>query len=200
MISTDILPRSPHLPPIIMETTCIDFTRSFTDLFVQYCFFAFHISLLHLYSFLLKYTLSKIFQRSLGIVNFLKLYMSGNLFCFYFAHTLLSVRVFTVACGFSPVAVSGVYSLDAMLGLLTMVASLVGHRLSCLAAHKIFPTLGWNLCPLHWQADSLPLDHQGSSLPTLSNDNLAWKKILSVNFIPLHGADTAPLTVYTECR
>ena len=26
----------------------------------------------------------------------------------------------------------------------------------------IFPTQGWNLHLLHWQADSLPLSHQGS--------------------------------------
>ena len=26
----------------------------------------------------------------------------------------------------------------------------------------IFPTQGWNSCFLHWQADSLPLSHQGS--------------------------------------
>ena len=78
---------SPSPTPVIMETTCIDLMRSFTDLFVQCCLFAVHISLLHLYSFLLKYTFSKIFQRSLGIVNVLNLYMSGNLFCFYFAHT-----------------------------------------------------------------------------------------------------------------
>ena len=198
MITTDILPP----PPVIMETTCIDLRRSFTDLFVQCCLFAVHISLLHLYSFLLKYTFSKIFQRSLGIVNFLNLYMSGNLFCFYFAHTFFFCLcwVFTVACGFSPVAVSGVYSLVAVLGLLTVVASLAGvHRLSCLTEYEIFPNLGWKLCPLHWQADSLPLDHQGSSLPILLNDNLAWNKTLSVNFIPLHSEDTAPLSVYTEC-
>ena len=26
----------------------------------------------------------------------------------------------------------------------------------------IFPTQGWNLCFLNWEADSLPLSHQGS--------------------------------------
>ena len=36
------------------------------------------------------------------------------------------------------------------------------HRLSCSAACGIFPDQGWNTCLLHWQADSLPLDHQGS--------------------------------------
>ena len=29
----------------------------------------------------------------------------------------------------------------------------------------IFPTQGLNLCLLHWQADSLPLSHQGSPIP-----------------------------------
>ena len=29
----------------------------------------------------------------------------------------------------------------------------------------IFLTQGWNLCLLHWQADPLPLSHQGSQVP-----------------------------------
>ena len=39
----------------------------------------------------------------------------------------------------------------------------VAHRLSCLKAAGIFPDQGPNPCLLHWQADSLPLSHQGSS-------------------------------------
>ena len=59
--------------------------------------------------------------------------------------------------------------------LLIEVASLVAeHRLesigsvatvpglSCSMTCGIFPDQGWNPHPLHWQADSLPLDHQGS--------------------------------------
>ena len=38
----------------------------------------------------------------------------------------------------------------------------VAHRPSCSAACGIFPDQGWNPCPLHWQADSQPLRHQGS--------------------------------------
>ena len=38
----------------------------------------------------------------------------------------------------------------------------VAHGLSCSAACGIFPDRGSNLCPLHWQADSQPLRHQGS--------------------------------------
>ena len=35
---------------------------------------------------------------------------------------------------------------------------------SCSLACGIMPDQGSNLCPLQWQADSLPLDHQGSPL------------------------------------
>ena len=38
----------------------------------------------------------------------------------------------------------------------------VAHRLSCSAACRIFPDQGSNPCPLHRQADSQPLHHQGS--------------------------------------
>ena len=38
----------------------------------------------------------------------------------------------------------------------------VAHGPSCSAACGIFPDLGSNPCPLHWQADSQPLHHQGS--------------------------------------
>ena len=42
----------------------------------------------------------------------------------------------------------------------------VAHGLSCPAACGIFPDQGSNPCPLHWQADSQPLRHQGN--PDLS--------------------------------
>ena len=41
----------------------------------------------------------------------------------------------------------------------------VAHGPSCSAACGIFPDQGSNPCPLHWQADSQPLRHQGSPLP-----------------------------------
>ena len=41
---------------------------------------------------------------------------------------------------------------------------IVAHGPSCSAACGIFPDQGSNLCPLHWQADSQPLRHQGSPL------------------------------------
>ena len=63
----------------------------------------------------------------------------------------------------------------AVRGPLTITASLVGstgsrragsavvaHGPSCSTACGIFPDQGSNPCPLHWQADSQPLRHQGS--------------------------------------
>ena len=41
---------------------------------------------------------------------------------------------------------------------------IVAHGPSCSAACGIFPDQGSNLCPLHWQADSQPLYHQGSPI------------------------------------
>ena len=43
----------------------------------------------------------------------------------------------------------------------------VAHRPSCSAACGIFPDQGSNPFPLHWQADSQPLRHQGSPMPFL---------------------------------
>ena len=40
----------------------------------------------------------------------------------------------------------------------------VAHGPSCSAACGIFPDQGSSPCPLHWQADSQPLRHQGSPL------------------------------------
>ena len=38
-------------------------------------------------------------------------------------------------------------------------------RLSCSTACGVFLDQELSPCPLHWQADSLPLDHQGSTSP-----------------------------------
>ena len=45
---------------------------------------------------------------------------------------------------------------------------IVAHGPSCSAARGIFPDQGLNPCPLHWQADSQPLHHQGSPRLPLS--------------------------------
>ena len=41
---------------------------------------------------------------------------------------------------------------------------IMAHGPSCSAACGIFPDQGSNPCPLHWQADSQPLRHQGSPI------------------------------------
>ena len=38
----------------------------------------------------------------------------------------------------------------------------MAHGLSCSLACEIFSNQRWNLCLLHWQADSLPLSQKGS--------------------------------------
>ena len=43
-------------------------------------------------------------------------------------------------------------------------SAVVAHGPSCSEACGIFPDQGSNPCPLHWQADSQPLRHQGSPL------------------------------------
>ena len=48
-------------------------------------------------------------------------------------------------------------------------SAVVAHRLSCSAACGILPDQGSNPCPLHWQADSQPLRHQGSPHPFLTD-------------------------------
>ena len=49
----------------------------------------------------------------------------------------------------------------------------VAHGLSCSAACGTFPDQGSNPCPLHWQADSQPLHHQGS--PTTLSFEAQWR-------------------------
>ena len=53
----------------------------------------------------------------------------------------------------------------------------VEHGPSCSAACGIFPDQGSNPCPLHWQADSQPLHHQGSPHPFLLNRVKQWFSI-----------------------
>ena len=53
-------------------------------------------------------------------------------------------------------------SVAAVPGLLSPDSIVVVQGLSCSEAHRIFPDQGSNPYLLHWQADSLPLSHQGS--------------------------------------
>ena len=51
----------------------------------------------------------------------------------------------------------------------------VAHGPSCPAACGIFPDQGLNPCPLHWQADSQPLRHQGSPVEYFYTNLLGHK-------------------------
>ena len=90
--------------------------------------------------------------------------------------------VFVSVRGLSLVAASGVYSSSRCAGLslswpllLQSTGSrragsvVVAHGPSSSAACGIFPDQGSNPCPLHWQADSQPLRHQGSPSSILFN-------------------------------
>ena len=54
----------------------------------------------------------------------------------------------------------------------------VAHGLSCSATCGIFPDQGSNPCPLHWQADSQPLRHQGSP-----RQNFLKLEVFFLNFL-----------------
>ena len=83
--------------------------------------------------------------------------------------------VFVSVRGLSLVAASGGHSSSRCAGLslsrpLLLLSTgsrragsvVVAHGPSCSTACGIFPDQGSNPCPLHWQADSQPLHHQGS--------------------------------------
>ena len=57
----------------------------------------------------------------------------------------------------------------------------VAHGPSCSAACGIFPAQGSNPCPLHWQADSQPLRHQGS--PETFLKLVIWKQNINSTYI-----------------
>ena len=93
--------------------------------------------------------------------------------------------------GLSPVAVSGGHSSSRCTGLSLSRPLLswstgsrhagsvvVAHGPSCSAACGIFPDQGSNPSPLHWQADSQPLRHQGSPSKLLISQCLRLCKAL----------------------
>ena len=60
---------------------------------------------------------------------------------------------------------------------------IVAHGPSCSAAYGIFPEQGSNPCPLHQQADSQPLHHQGSpQCPSYLKINYLEKCIIQRQF------------------
>ena len=91
-----------------------------------------------------------------------------NLFLFFLIYFWLC-WVFISVLGLSLVVASGGHSSSRCAGLPLRSTSsrcagsvVVAHGPSWSAACGIPPDQGWNPCPLHWQADSQPLSHQGS--------------------------------------
>ena len=95
--------------------------------------------------------------------------------------------VFVSVWGLSPVVASGGHSSSRCAGLslsrpllLRSTSSrragsvTVAHRPSCSAACGILPDQGSNPRPLHWQADSQPLRHQGSPRDAFLFNWLKW--------------------------
>ena len=111
-----------------------------------------------------------------------KIYIFFNFWVYfiYFIYLFMACWVFVSVLEFSLVAASGGHSSLRCAGLslsrpllLRSTGSrcagsrragsvVVAHGLRCSAACGIFPDQGSNRCPLHWQADSQPLHHQGS--------------------------------------
>ena len=60
-------------------------------------------------------------------------------------------------------------------------------RLNCFTACGIFPGQGSNPCPLHWQADSYPLHHQGSPNKLMFND-VFTKSIMEPRVTVIHNS------------
>ena len=53
----------------------------------------------------------------------------------------------------------------------------MAHGPSCSVACGIFPDQGSNPCPLHWQADSQPLRHQGSPVVVFLRETIGSGKV-----------------------
>ena len=100
------------------------------------------------------------------------------IFLFFIFIYLWLCWVFVSVRGPSPVAASGGHSSSWCAGLSPSRSllfrstgsrragsAIVAHGPSCSVACRIFPDQGSNPCPLHRQADSQPLRHQGSPLP-----------------------------------
>ena len=109
-----------------------------------------------------------------GTHSFFVFFLNFYLLFIYYVYFWLC-WVFVSVWGLSPVAASGGHSSSRCAGLSLSWPLLlrsrdsrrsgsvvVAHGPSCSAACGIFPDQGLNPHPLHWQADSQPLRHQGS--------------------------------------
>ena len=121
-----------------------------------------------------------------------------NFFYFFNFFNLWLCWVFISVQGLSLVAASGGHSSSRCTGLslsrpllLQSTGSrragsvVVAHGPSCSVARGIFPDQGSNPCPLHWQADSQPLLHQGSPMRTFKIYSLNNFQICSTVLLPV---------------
>ena len=84
---------------------------------------------------------------------------------------------------------------------------IVAHGPSCSVACGIFPDQGSNPCPLHWQADSQPLRHQGSpcSYPFETQFSIEFVFLLLIYSSSSYILDTHPLSaryvvnIFSQC-
>ena len=103
--------------------------------------------------------------------------------------------VFVSVCGLSLVAASRGHSSSRCAGLslsrpllLRSTGSrcagsvVVAHGLSCSTACGIIPDQGSNPCPLHWQADSQPVRHQGSPVIKFLQNKINEIKLFDPDF------------------
>ena len=113
-----------------------------------------------------------------GLFFFFNIFFFLTIFAYLFIFILWLCWVFISVRGLSLVVASGSHSSSRCVGLspsrpllLRSTASrcagsaTVAHGPSCSVACGIFPDQDLNPCPLHWQADSQPLRHQGSPPP-----------------------------------
>ena len=113
-----------------------------------------------------------------------------NFYLFIYFLAVLGLRF--CARAFSLVAASGGHSSSRCAGLAPSRplllrstgsrragSAVVAHGPSCSAACGILPDQGTNPCPLHWQADSQPLHHQGSPESSIFCGNIS--KVISFN-------------------
>ena len=90
------------------------------------------------------------------------LFMAGlGLHCFLQSFSSCSERGLLSNCGMWASHYSG-FSCCREWALGRLWSIIVAHGISCPVACGIFPDQGLNLCTLHWQVDSQPLDHQRS--------------------------------------
>ena len=124
-------------------------------------------------------------------------FLSYTIFIYLFIYLWLC-WVFVSVRGLSLVAASGGRSLSRCTGLslsrpllLRSTGSrcagsvIVAHGPSFSAACGIFPDQGSNPCPLHWQADSQPLRHQGSPLLKIFKANLKYHHFTLLQYATL---------------